>query len=164
MGCIILLLPCLFSFPKQVYSNSPTNLYTLEFLSAISLPSRQSSHFLFAPRLFYLYVGLDFWFGFLRYLVLELVPAFFLKDGMFYKIFSLKIRKWEKKMWCLPFSYLKEQLMSESKIKKGDLKTIWFMMMLPFSLIVQFISEHMQGEDCEVRLMSMAETCSNSSS
>lgn len=43
--------------------------------------------------------------------------------------------------------------------KKGDLKTIWFMMMLPFSLNVRFISEHMQDEDCKVRLMSVAETC-----
>lgn len=43
--------------------------------------------------------------------------------------------------------------------KKVDLKTIWFMMMLPFSLNVQFISEHMQGEDCKVRLMDMAEIC-----
>lgn len=43
--------------------------------------------------------------------------------------------------------------------KKGDLKIIWFMMMLSFSLNVQFTSEHMQGEDCKVRLMSMAETC-----
>lgn len=42
--------------------------------------------------------------------------------------------------------------------KKGDLKAIWFMKMLPFSLNVQFISVHMQGEDCKVRLMSMAET------
>lgn len=43
--------------------------------------------------------------------------------------------------------------------KKVDLITIWLMMMLPFSLNVQFISEHIQGEDCKVRLMGMAETC-----
>lgn len=42
--------------------------------------------------------------------------------------------------------------------KKGDLKTIWFMKTLPFILNVQFISVHMRGEDCKVRLMSMAET------
>lgn len=42
--------------------------------------------------------------------------------------------------------------------KKGDLKTIWFMKTVPFNLNVQFISVHMQGEDCKVRLMNMAET------
>lgn len=42
--------------------------------------------------------------------------------------------------------------------KKGDLKTIWFMKTLPFNLNVEFISVHMRGEDCKVRLMSMVET------
>lgn len=57
-----------------------------------------------------------------------------------------------------PFSESKEQLMSESKITKGDLKIIWFTRALPFRLNDQLISMHMQGENCKVRLMNMAET------
>lgn len=46
----------------------------------------------------------------------------------------------------------------ESKIKKGDFKTIWFLRTPSFRVNVQFISVHMQGEGCKVRLMSMTET------
>lgn len=157
--CITWLLPCLFSLPKQVYSNSHTNLYSPEFLSAIALPSRQSPHFLFAPSLFYLYVGLDFWFVFLRYLFLELVPAFLLMDGMFYKVFSVSTRQWEKRMWCLPFSDLREQRMSESKIKKVTLKqsgSWWCCLLVSTSNLSQSTC---RAEDCNSSLMSMAETC-----